>query len=167
MDLDKLNDQFPPDDIEWRVARAGETRGKVWAQVLAYITNRAIQERLDEVCGKANWRNEFAPGPDGGVICGISIKIDNEWVTKWDGADNTEFEAVKGGLSGAMKRAAVQWGIGRYLYSLPDTWADINPQGKYRGSYKTDSGYKKFRWDAPLVEGIGKGPEDMTMEDIV
>lgn len=51
---------------------------------------------------------------NGGVECGISIKIDGEWITKWDAAENTQVEAVKGGRSGAMKRAAVQWGIGRY-----------------------------------------------------
>ncbi len=36
---------------------------------------------------------------------------DSEWVTKWDAAENTQVEAVKGGRSGAMKRAAVQWGV--------------------------------------------------------
>ena len=33
---------------------------------------------------------------------------DIEWVTEWDGADNSQVEAVEGGLSGATKRAAVQ-----------------------------------------------------------
>ncbi|WP_243664619.1 Rad52/Rad22 family DNA repair protein [Rhodothermus marinus] len=77
-----------------------------------------------------NWRNEFRPGPGGGVLCGISIRIGDEWITKWDGAENTDIEPVKGGLSSAMRRAAVQWGIGRYLYRLPNQWVRIDERGR-------------------------------------
>lgn len=87
-----------------------------------YVTNRAIQARLDEVMGINNWRNEFKPAPDGGVLCGIYLRLNGEWIVKWDGADNTRIEATKGGLSGSMKRAAVQWGIGRFLYDTPVIW---------------------------------------------
>lgn len=124
MDLEKLDEPFSPNDIEWRVQQSGKTnKGDCWAKVLAYVTNRAIQKRLDEVCGKQGWKNEFTAAPDKGVMCGISIKIDNEWITKWDGAENTAVEAVKGGMSSSMKRAAVQWGIGRYLYQLEESFA--------------------------------------------
>ena len=68
------------------------------------------------------------------------------WITKWDGAENTDVEGVKGGLSGAMKRAAVQWGIGRYLYGLEETFAIINERGRFRGRTKDQ---KPFRWDPP------------------
>jgi hypothetical protein len=46
-------------------------------------------------------------------------------ITKWDGAEQTQIEAVKGGLSGSMKRAAVQWGIGRYLYDLETNFVNL------------------------------------------
>lgn len=147
MDFDKLKAPFPARDIEWRVSRAGKNAKGVWAKVLAYVTNRAIMERLDEVCGPQNWRNAYERAPEGGVLCGISIRIGDEWVTKWDGAGNTDIEAVKGGLSGAMKRAAVQWGIGRYLYSLEEGWANVHDSGSH---YQAES--KKapaFRWDPP------------------
>jgi len=54
-------------------------------------------------------------------LCGISVWDDEkkEWITKWDGADDTNFEKTKGGLSDSQKRAAYQWGVGRYLYDLP------------------------------------------------
>ncbi|CAK0728692.1 TPA: Rad52/Rad22 family DNA repair protein [Escherichia coli] len=128
MDLNKFDEPFSPEDIEWRIQQSGKTRdGKVWAMVLAYVTNRAIMKRLDDVCGKAGWRNEYRDIPNnGGVECGISIKIDSEWVTKWDAAENTQVEAVKGGRSGAMKRAAVQWGIGRYDWSDANVWGYSN-----------------------------------------
>lgn len=145
-DLSKLRDPFPADDVEWRVGRAGKTDSGVWAMCLAYINNRAIMERLDEVCGPENWRNEYREAPAGGVLCGLSIRCGEEWVTKWDGADNTDMEAVKGGLSGAMKRAGAQWGIGRYLYNLPEGWAKISANGAHFGKIKDGP---SFKWDPP------------------
>jgi len=143
-----LQDYFEADAIEWRIQQAGEKHGRVWAICVPYVTNRAIQVRLDEVVGPENWRNEFLPGPDGGVMCGLSVRVGGEWVTKWDGAENTDVEGVKGGLSGAMKRAAVQWGIGRYLYALDETFAQVHENGRFRG--KTREG-KVFRWDPPQL----------------
>lgn len=141
-----LQDFFESDALEWRIQQAGEKHGRVWAICVPYVTNRAIQVRLDEVAGPENWRNEFRPGPDGGVMCGISIRVGGEWVTKWDGAENTDVEGVKGGLSGAMKRAAVQWGIGRYLYALDETFANVHDNGRFRGKTRDGS---SFRWDPP------------------
>ncbi len=152
MDFKKLGEPFSARDIEWRLQQCGEkSGGGFWGKCLAYVTNRAIQQRLDDVIGAENWKNEFAKAPDGGVMCGISIRIvrengEAEWVTKWDGAENTDIEAVKGGLSGAMKRAAVQWNIGRYLYNLEEGWVEVNDKGLFQG--KTKSG-KVFRWNPP------------------
>ena len=112
INLALLDEPFPEEDIRWRIQRSAMGNRGPWALVLAYVTNRAIQRRLDIVCGKEGWQNEYVSGPHGGVLCGISIKIGDEWVTKWDGADKTNVEEVKGGLSDAMKRAAVQWGVG-------------------------------------------------------
>lgn len=147
-DLAKLKEPFPFEDLEFRLQSCGEKDGKFWGKALAYVTNRAIQNRLDEVVGPENWKNEFCAGPNGGVLCGISIRINNEFITKWDGAENTDIEAVKGGLSGAMKRSAVLWGLGRYLYELEESWAVIDPKGKYTG--KTKDG-KYFRWNPPAL----------------
>lgn len=124
MELKKLADKFEPGELEWRIGQSGiKEGGKPWASLLCYVTNRAIMNRLDDVCGAHNWKNEFKEWP-GGQLCGISIKCADEWVTKWDGAQQTAIEPVKGGLSDAMKRAAVQWGIGRYLYELPATFVE-------------------------------------------
>ena len=144
----KLLAPFPESDIEWRVQSCGEKNNKIWAKVIAYVTNRAIQTRLDEVCGQEYWKNEFIKAPEGGILCGISIKVNNEWVTKYDGAENTEIESIKGGLSNSMKRAAVQWGIGRYLYNLDVSFAIISEQGVF--SAKTKEG-KWFKWNPPAL----------------
>ena len=153
--LARLAEPFAPQDVEWRVQQADEKNGKPWARVLAYLTNRAIMDRLDEVVGAGNWRNRYRPGPAGGVLCGLSILCAREgpsgprapeWVTKYDAAENTDVEPVKGGVSGAMKRAAVQWGMGRYLYDLDAGWAKIHEGGQF--SAKTKSG-TWFKWDPP------------------
>jgi hypothetical protein len=152
-DLARLRDPFAPGDIEWRVQTAGEKNGKPWARVLAYVTNRAIMERFDEVVGPENWQNVFKEGPAGGVVCGLAVRVQRadgtaDWVTKWDGAENSDVEPVKGGLSNAMKRAAVQWGIGRYLYDLEEGWAQVSENGRF--SAKTKDG-KWFKWDPPVL----------------
>lgn len=150
IDFKKLGEPFPAKDIEWRLQECGKKKsGEIWAMCLAYITNRAIMQRLDDVCGPENWKNEYAPGPHGGIICGLSIRCGEEWVTKWDGADNTAVEAVKGGLSDAMKRAGVQWNIGRYLYNLESGWAEIADKGEYRGKIKDGGEY--FKWNPPKL----------------
>lgn len=128
MSLSDLKRPFSPSEIEWR---AGVTNAdKTSALALAYISSRAVMDRLDEAVGPENWRDEYANGPQGGVLCGISIRCGDEWVTKWDGAENTDFEAVKGGLSDAFKRAGVKWGIGRYLYGLEGVWVKCEQRGK-------------------------------------
>lgn len=130
IDFKKLSDFFPPEAVEWKPITISKKTEKGLAA--AYITARAIMDRLDEVCGPENWRNEFKAGPDGGVLCGISIRVGDDWITKWDGAENTDIEAVKGGLSSAMRRAAVQWGIGRYLYDFPQQWVAVDERGRFR-----------------------------------
>ena len=80
---------------------------------------------------------------------------DGEWLTKWDGAENTHVEPVKGGLSGALKRAGALWGVGRYLYYLPDHWAVITPSGRFWHGQKIKRDgkdeYVSFRWDPPAL----------------
>lgn len=125
---------FAPEDIEWRLQTTlvDQMRGIA----IPYVTNRAIQNRLDEVVGPENWHNEFRPWHSAGEkeaqICGISIHFEGRgWIQKWDGAEDSDIEPVKGGLSDSMKRAAVQWGIGRVLYSMGETvWVNIEKRGR-------------------------------------
>lgn len=111
--------EFPRETIKWRVGRKGDP-GTAYA--LAYITSRDVMNRLDEVVGMENWQSKhIAYGPK--TICHIGIKINGEWVWKSDGAGDSNFEPEKGGISDSLKRAAVQWGVGRYLYDFPKIWA--------------------------------------------
>lgn len=146
IDFEKLRAPFKSSEIEWRVGSTTKDKSKGLA--LPYVTNRAIQNRLDEVCGIENWQNDFKE-VENARICGISIRINGEWLTKWDGAQDTKKEAIKGGLSGAMKRAAVQWGMGRYLYNIPAMWVKLKPQGD---SYVLAEIPKLPDWALPVEE---------------
>jgi hypothetical protein len=150
---------FSASDLEWRAGAVNKEKTRALA--LAYITSRAVMDRLDRVVGPANWRDEYRPGPDGGLICGLSLRVEGEWITKWDGAENTLFEEVKGGLSGAFKRAAVKWGIGRYLYRLPSVWVPCAVAGKTIALKATPP---LPEWALP-VSDAGNHPSDEQIED--
>lgn len=94
-------------------------------------------ERLDDVCKVEGWQCRY---PFLGC-CEISICIGSSpqgaiWVTKSNGAGQSDIEAEKGQYSDAFKRAAVLWGVGRYLYDLPNTWFPIEPHGRSYGFTK-------------------------------
>lgn len=121
--LSALSAPFPADAISWRVGSTSKDKSKGMA--LAYIDSRDVQDRLDAVVGPENWRDEYQEIA-GFVVCKLWIRIDGEWIWKCDGAGKTDVEAEKGMLSDSFKRAAVKWGIGRYLYSLDSPWVAIN-----------------------------------------
>ena len=123
---------FAPEDLEWRLQKVVEA--KELGIAVPYVTNRAIMGRLDDVVGPENWYNEFKPWHGAGgkeaQLCGLSIRYGDGFITKWDGAENSDIEPVKGGLSDSMKRAAVQWGIGRVLYNMDVVFVNVEKRGK-------------------------------------
>lgn len=123
---EKLKEPFAPDRVSWRVGATSDDKGLA----LAYIDARDVMERLDEVCGPGGWQDSYTETAKGRVLCTIRIRIGDEWIAKSDGAGNTDVEADKGGISDAFKRAAVKWGIGRYLYDVDSPWVKITKRGK-------------------------------------
>lgn len=124
--FDELSAPFPADYIDWRVGSTNNDKTKGMA--LAYIDARAVMDRLDTICGPANWQCQYTQA--GSImICAIGIKFD-DWVWKQDGAGATDFEGEKGAMSDAFKRAAVRWGVGRYLYDIKAPWVAIQQFGK-------------------------------------
>lgn len=129
--LRELQKPFPSRDIEWLVAATNKEKTK--GLVFPYIRANAIQARLDEVLGAENWRDDFKEWLAGnlvGVCCILYIHVGQEWIGKSDGAGYTDTEPIKGGFSGAFKRAARKWGIGRYLDQVPGQWVAVETCGK-------------------------------------
>jgi hypothetical protein len=126
--MERLRAPFPPDRVSWRVGSTTQDKSKGMA--LAYIDARDVMDRLDDVCGPENWQCDY-PHANGKTVCRIGIRIEgNDWVWKADGAGDTDYEAEKGALSDAFKRAAVRWGIGRYLYDVDAPWVAVEQRGK-------------------------------------
>ena len=107
----ELSAPFHPDDIKQRYANMKTRTGKK----LSYIDARNVMERLDQVVGLENWQSKVTVQCEK-TLCELSVKINKEWITKTDGAGDTQISGEKGGVSDAFKRAAVLFGIGRYLY---------------------------------------------------
>lgn len=126
-DLQQLHAPFPPDKVSWRVGSTNKDKTKGMA--LAFIDARDVMERLDRVCGLDGWQNRY-PHANGKTVCEIGVRVGDEWIWKANGAGDTDVEAEKGALSDAFKRAAVLWGVGRYLYDLPSPWVEIEPMGR-------------------------------------
>jgi hypothetical protein len=131
----KLAAPFSPDDVGWRLGHTFKSNDVLKGIAMPYATNRAIQKRLDETFGIFGWKNEYKEWLKGSQLCGISVRVTyedgvTEWVTKWDGAECTDFEPIKGGLSDSMKRCAFQWSIGRYLYDIETQYVDVEEKGK-------------------------------------
>lgn len=159
---------FGIEDLDWRTLRVRKkNNGEIDAMITPYVTARAIQDRLDEVCHPWNWWNEFCDWK-GGQLCGITINTAQCGpVTKWDGAPDTSIEKLKGGLSDSMKRAAVQWGIGRSLYLLPPMKAEILKGYKVEANrgeyYDKDTKDREVFWWVPNKDAV-KAIEDAIKE---
>lgn len=148
IDFAALAAPFPPDAISWRVGSTTQDKSKGMA--LAYIDARDVMQRLDDVCGPAGWQCTY-PHANGKTVCSIAIKCGDEWVSKSDGAGDTDVEQEKGALSDAFKRAAVRWGIGRYLYDIGSPWVELEQRGKTHIIKASEQG--KLR--AALTRGAG------------
>jgi len=159
----RLAAPFPPELVSWRVGSTNAAKSKGMA--LAYLDARDVMNRLDEVVGPSNWQDRY-PHAGAKTVCEIDIWVDGRgWVTKADGAGDTDVEKEKGSLSDSFKRAAVRWGIGRYLYDLPSPWVAIEPMGR---SYKiTDAEKAKLArmvatpghsTELPMSEPADTGP---------
>lgn len=149
----KLLEAFPNKDLEWRIQSSGfDKNNNPWGIIVPYVSARAVQDRLDQSVGAYNWKTDFH-FPDKGVLCTLSIRVRDEWVSKQDVSDFSQIEPLKGGVSGAFKRAAVQWGIGRYLYETEVTFAtfvDGHDKTAHSAKVKDKSGAEHWvKWVAP------------------
>jgi hypothetical protein len=100
---------------------AQETRARMQGgRQVQYITARTAMNRLDSVLGPENWWDEYVPG-ENSVLCRLTVRLpDGSTLTKADAGGYAgmpdQGDDDKSGFSDAFKRAAVKFGVGRYLY---------------------------------------------------
>lgn len=111
IDLSKLADEIP---VKWRVQST--QYGK--SNCVAYVDARDVQNHLDMVCGIENWQCRHRE-EKGNLFCEIGICVDGNWIWKSDVGTESNIEKAKGEASDSFKRAAVMWGIGRFVYEYP------------------------------------------------
>jgi len=183
--LSMLSLPFEEHEIHWRIGstnkrsvqfKTNDKNAKATKGVpLAYLDARNVMDRLDSVLGAENWQDTYTETPSGRVLCSLMLRINGEWITKTDGAGSTNMEGEKGGLSDAFKRAAVKFGIGRYLYSLPNEWVDIDEYGKPKNDPKLPNSHlpkKRINREemqaslAALVDGLGN-EDSLAVKEVI
>lgn len=149
--FDELAAEFPRDLVSWRCQTVSSDNTGL---ALAYIDARDVMRRLDSVVGPENWTDRYEVHGSK-TICYLSVRVNGEWIVKADGAGDTDVEAEKGSISDAFKRAAVKWGIGRYLYDLDSPWVPCEVSEKNG---------KKFwkRWTADPWKHVKGAPQPIT-----
>jgi Rad52/22 family double-strand break repair protein len=119
---------FPAAEVKFLPKAIQDNR----ALALPYLDARAIMDRLDEVLGVEGWWDHYEVLPNGSAICRLTLCCKEMPITKMDVGSPSEQpdkgDQVKAALSDALKRAAVKFGIGRYLYRIPSIWADYDPK---------------------------------------
>ena len=129
-----LRAPFPPESVEWRPQ--GKTGAGKRVQLLPYVDARDVQDRLDAVCGAGGWAFELEPlVVDAGELRVARGRLSIAGVTRDDIGTASQWEPSKGCASDALKCAAVQWGIGRYLYRLPAVWVELDGEGRVPAAF--------------------------------
>lgn len=122
------------DEIDCRIGMIKENG----LSLLLYKDARVDMNILDESVGPMNWKREHTRDNQNCIVS-IYDEDKKEWVSKEDVGTESNTEAQKGLASDSFKRACVNWGIGRELYTAPFIWikngdASIiqGSNGKYR-----------------------------------
>jgi len=130
---EKLSAPFDPSEVKWKPQAVNGNR----ALAIAYADARVVMDRLDDVVGPMNWADDYEVLPDNSVVCRLKVRHPEKacrFVTKTDVGSPSEQpdggDRLKAAFSDALKRAAVKFGVGRYLYRLPQQWADYDPAKK-------------------------------------
>ena len=126
----KLTDKFSVEDVSWKILQNSWNDGKPYALMTPFVNASAIQERLDSVLGWENWKTEYEVKESGSykyVVCILSCRTEKgEWISKQNVCEITEKKEesnapdnpIKSAYSGAFKRVALEFGIGRYLKNI-------------------------------------------------
>ena len=126
-----LAEPFDPTEVRFKPAVVSGNR----SLALAYVDARVVQNRLDQVLDVDGWQDDYECLADGSVVCRLRLRMGDDWITKVDVGGPSEQpdggDRLKAAFSDALKRAAVKFGVGRYLYRLPTQWMDYDPQRRH------------------------------------
>ena len=132
-------------DVELRVAQIIQCKLGTFATLLAYKQVRTDMRILDEVFGVMNWQRKHEV-VNGNLFCTLSVwdEQKQQWISKQDVGTESQTEAEKSQSSDSFKRACVNIGIGRDLYSAPDIRIKLNEDEIVLGNNGKPKTYAKF-----------------------
>lgn len=132
-------------EIDVRVQQVAANSRGVFALLLLYKDARCDMNILDKVFGSMNWQREHII-KEGRNYCRVSVRDPKtgEWVSKEDVGVESNTEATKGEASDAFKRACVNFGIGRELYTAPKITVQLK-NGEYYEAGKDKFGKPTYR----------------------
>lgn len=118
--------ELKADEIDVRVQRVGQNNNGYYAIFLLYKDARCDMTILDETVGCLKWKREHEV-VNNNLFCTVSIFDDasGQWISKQDVGVESNTEKEKGQASDAFKRACVNWGIGRELYTAPFIFVNL------------------------------------------
>lgn len=128
------------DEIDVRVAQID----KNWATLLLYKNARVDMDILDETVGVYNWKREHTRD-NANCIVSIYDKEKKEWISKEDTGTESNTEKEKGLASDSFKRACVNLGIGRELYSSPSIFIFPKKEIKYKNAGKEVAEFFEYK----------------------
>ena len=151
------------EDIEVRVAQTnayndnGTTKVKV--SLLLYKNARVDMKIMDELFTPFGWKRTHKLIGDR-LYCLVEVwdPEKKEWICKEDVGVESNTEAEKGQASDSFKRACVNWGIGRELYTAPRVNVELNTN-----EYTKDGSGKIRVWASFSVKSIQYDPETRTI----
>lgn len=137
------------EDIEVRVAQT-ITGSKIKVNLLLYKNARVDMKILDELYTPLGWKRTHKMIGDR-LYCCVEVynEITKEWICKEDVGVESNTEAEKGQASDAFKRACVNWGIGRELYTAPRIMIELRD-----GEYTKDQNSRIKVWASFSVKSI-------------
>jgi hypothetical protein len=118
---------FPQAVVELKPSAT--TKDKTRALASPYVDPRAYFARLDKICGLENWSTELTLS-DRGAVCKLTIFGVSKCASGDYPIDRTDENVATSAEMQAFKRACAAFGLGRYLYSLPNVWADYDADKK-------------------------------------
>jgi len=127
--LAELAKPFDPAVVEFKPGAVAKSSNRALA--LAYVDARAYETRLDEA--DPAWSNAYLREyPEGRVVVtctltlgGVTRQAIGECLVAT--ANGAEENAATSAEAQAFKRACAKFSLGRYLYSVPQVWADYDP----------------------------------------
>lgn len=150
-------------ELKFRTLKANEIDCRVnqinekGLTLLLYKDARCDMNILDETVGAANWQRHHTRD-NANCVVSIYDTDKKEWVSKEDTGTESNTEKEKGLASDSFKRACVNWGIGRELYTAPFIYiaADKckivkNQKGKYNTYDKFTVEAIKYNDDKEIV----------------